>query len=155
MAKDDDDFVKEIEALANESPPPKDKKEPKKDTRKATVTRLPSRKPLQPRIETLYVSLGMMIVPIDQTCGMATAQNAPSIAAAWSNLADQNPRVKQALERILSGGAWGEVFMAHMPLLMVVLTHHKMLPPQMQNITVEQKEESNGNAGDGSAAATS
>lgn len=134
MSSDDDDFAKQIEKITAD-PKDKEKKEPPKDReRKATVSRLPNRKPLQPRLEKMFAGMGLMLAPIDSVCGMQIVQSSGPLSEAFENLANQNPRVRKVLERLLSGGAWGEVFVASMPIIVTVLSHHKILPPAVTDM---------------------
>lgn len=102
---------------------------PKRDRSKATTTTRASS--LEKRLTEMYVSIGTMVVVADLTCGTAIITSAPDTAAALDALAKENPKVKRALEKMLAGGAWGGVLMAHAPIITTVLAHHNMLPAQV------------------------
>lgn len=44
-----------------------------------------------------------------------------TVGEAWEELARTNPRIRRFLMKIIAGGAWGQLFMAHAPVLMAVL----------------------------------
>jgi hypothetical protein len=45
----------------------------------------------------------------------------PTTGEAWENLARTNPRIRAALLRLIAGGTWGELLMAHAPLGMAII----------------------------------
>ena len=63
--------------------------------------------------------------------GQVIAMNSPNMAKAWANLADQNERVRRYLEYLLSGGAWGEVFVATTPVIFAIAMNHGMVPSSL------------------------
>jgi hypothetical protein len=44
-----------------------------------------------------------------------------SVGAAWDELCKTNPRVRKFVMKCLAGGAWGQLVMAHAPILMAVI----------------------------------
>lgn len=103
----------------------------KKERKPATTTRTTS---LEKRLTEMYVSIGTMVIVADPTCGLAVVQAAPEIGAALDNLAKENKSVRKALEKMLQGGAWGGVIMAHFPIITTVLAHHGLLPEQVASV---------------------
>lgn len=105
------------------------------------------RKPIPPKprngqlvkpFTDLYVSIGTMMLPFDQVCGMAVIQSAPKCAEALEQLARENPAVRRALMAIVETSVWGAVIAAHAPILLAVAMHHVPAvrdnmpqPPQM------------------------
>jgi hypothetical protein len=77
---------------------------------------------------------GMMAMGIgmrDPQCGMAIMQQAEACAIAWDELAYKNDSVRRVLHGLMQTGMWGEIFVAHMPILMTAAFHHV---PAMQNM---------------------
>jgi len=109
-----------------DAPPPPDAP-PKREKRERAIP-APRTTSLEKRLTELYVSLGSLVVVADPTCGQAVIAAAPETAAALEALAKENPKVRKALEKMLAGGAWGGVLMAHFPIVVTVLAHHNMLP---------------------------
>ncbi len=44
-----------------------------------------------------------------------------TVGEAWEELARANPRIRAFLMRVIAGGAWGQLFMAHAPVLLAVM----------------------------------
>lgn len=44
-----------------------------------------------------------------------------TVGEAWDELACTNPRIRRFLLKMIAGGAWGQLFMAHAPILLVVM----------------------------------
>ena len=72
----------------------------------------------------LYTSIGTMLVPFDQPCGMAIVNSANDCAKALENLARENPAVRRALLRLVETSVWGQVIAAHAPIFVTVAMHH-------------------------------
>jgi len=72
----------------------------------------------------LYTSVGTMLIPFDQPCGMAIVNCAEDCARALENLARENPAVRRALLRLVETSVWGQVIAAHAPIFVTVAMHH-------------------------------
>jgi hypothetical protein len=79
-------------------------------------------------INQLYRRTGRLVRVFDQDIGQAlidiTRAEDPedvTVGDAWEQLAQSNPRVKAFLLRMLAGGAWSGVFMAHAPVMGAIL----------------------------------
>lgn len=79
-------------------------------------------------INQLYRKAGKMIRVGDPDIGQAlidiTRKEDPedvTVGEAWENLARGNPRIRAFLMKMMAGGAWSAVFMAHAPVLMAVM----------------------------------
>ena len=72
----------------------------------------------------LYTSLGIMIAPLDPVCSVAIIENAEPCARSLENLARENEAVRRAILALTQTTAWGGVIIAHLPLLLMVMTHH-------------------------------
>lgn len=126
---------KDAAASAAADAPPSAK--PRATKERTPTTRATS---LEKRLTELYVSLGTLVIVADPVCGTAVIQQAPETAAALDTLAKENPKVKRALEKMLAGGAWGSVVMAHFPIITTILAHHNMLPAQVaESLGIEPK----------------
>jgi hypothetical protein len=44
-----------------------------------------------------------------------------SVGAAWEEVARTNPRIRRALLKMIAGGAWGQLFMAHGPIGLAIV----------------------------------
>lgn len=88
--------------------------------------------PIGERVSQLYTMAGMAVAMIPagpsavdpdttvtQAIGLAVATSADACGAAWQKLAEDNPRVRAALERMLTVSSFGELIAAHVPILIV------------------------------------
>lgn len=102
----------------------------------ASGKRPPKRTPpnsakLRGQLTELYVSIGTLVVtPVDRLAGALMVAQAEDLAQTWVDLADANPAVKKALQRLVEAGGWGGVVIAHGMLLMPVLANRGMFPDQ-------------------------
>jgi hypothetical protein len=78
-----------------------------------------------------YGMVAMGIGMRDPKCGMAIMQQAEACAKAWDELAYKNDAVRRVLYGMMQTGMWGEIFVAHMPIIMTAAMHHV---PAMQNL---------------------
>lgn len=53
-------------------------------------------------------------------CTRAEDEDDLTVGEAWENLAKTNPRIRAFLMRMMQGGAWTQVFMAHLPIFMAI-----------------------------------
>lgn len=86
---------------------------------------------LQKELSALYTMIGTGIFPLDQQVGGIIIQQSESCASALSDLAAQNPRVRRALENLLTAGAYTAVISAHLPIAVMIAT--KYIPPVRDN----------------------
>lgn len=105
---------------------------------KATKT-APRKAALESRLAGAIVGLGTMLsagaavtgsdaLALD---GIVVIQHSANLAAAINKVADQDPRVKAALEQMLTAGVWSGVAMAVIPVTIAVLGNHGLVPPQL------------------------
>lgn len=69
----------------------------------------------------LYRRAGKIIKAMDRDIGIAVIESAEDCGEAWDDLARTNPRVRAFLMKLISGGAWGAVLMAHLPILLAII----------------------------------
>ncbi len=125
---------RKAEAAANRARRAQAKAAGKKDTKpRATAAR---KSPLDSRINASLIGLGSAVTiggsiigsePLTAD-GQVIVQNAPNIADALSTLAKNDPRVAEALERLLSAGAYGGLITALMPVAIGIMANHGMIP---------------------------
>lgn len=95
----------------------------------------PRKASLETRLTGSLVSLGTMVTaagamtsPALQLDGVAVIQHAPDIAAALDKVAQNDPRVKEALERMLTAGTWSGLIAAMLPLVLTIAANHGAIP---------------------------
>lgn len=82
-------------------------------------------------VNRLYRKAGKIVRAMDADIGEAIIQSArntaddgeldDSVGAAWEELARTNPRIRRFVMKCISGGAWGQLIMAHAPIAMAIM----------------------------------
>lgn len=72
-------------------------------------------------ITALYGQAGGLVQYVAYPIGSAMVQQAGPCGEAWDKVAKQNPTVRRWLHSMTQTGAWGELFAAHLPILMTAL----------------------------------
>jgi hypothetical protein len=62
---------------------------------------------------------------------MVVVNGVPALAAALAKLAEENPSVRENLERMLTAGAWSGVIAAVLPIVLGICANHGMIPAQL------------------------
>lgn len=120
-------------ALAGDRPPDTSRRRrPRRDRPGADAKAKPVQQFREGQIERginqLYRKAGRMVRVADADVGQAlidiTRKDDPedtTVGEAWEQLARTNPRVRAFLLRLMAGGAWSGLLMAHAPVFMAVL----------------------------------
>lgn len=91
--------------------------------------------PIAKAVNRLYLRAGKLLRVWDEEIGAAVIsmtrkeldeQGQPdpedvTVGEAWEEVARLNPRIRALLMKLISGGAWSQLFMVHAPLLLAVL----------------------------------
>lgn len=109
----------------------------KRDTKPST--KAPRQSSLETRLAGSLTQLGLMVAatgagtgkPALQADGMAVITHAPGIATALDQVAKDDPRVRAALERVLTVSTWGALVGAMLPLVVAIAGNHGVIPPEM------------------------
>ena len=79
-------------------------------------------------INQLYRKAGKLIRVMDADVGQALIDitrkedaEDQTVGECWEQLARTNPRIRAFLLRMIAGGAWGQLFMCHAPVLMAIV----------------------------------
>jgi hypothetical protein len=109
-------------------------KRPSTKDKKPTGT-TPRKAALETRLTDNFVALGAvlaatggMMSPALAADGLLITQHAASVSAALTKVADQQPAVKAALERMLTAGVYSGLVTAVLPLTIGIAGNHGMLP---------------------------
>jgi hypothetical protein len=118
-------------------PPPDRAPSPGKPSRLARRSKpdapAPAYKPgvITKGVNRLYRKAGKIVRAMDSDIGEAIIQAArntadpdeldDSVGAAWEELARTNPRIRKFVMRIIAGGAWGQLVMAHAPIALAIM----------------------------------
>ena len=79
-------------------------------------------------INQLYRKAGKLIRVMDADVGQALIDitrkedaEDQTVGECWEQLARTNPRIRAVLLKMIAGGAWGQLFMCHAPVLMAIV----------------------------------
>lgn len=105
---------------------------------KATKT-APRKAALESRLAAAIVGMGTMLATASALTGsgalmqdgVTVIEHSADLAAAINKVADQDPRVKAALEKMLTAGVWSGVAMAVVPVALAIAGNHGLVPPQL------------------------
>ena len=78
-------------------------------------------------VNRLYRRAGKIVRAMDGDVGTAIIEctrkeddDDVTVGEAWENLCKTNPRIRAVILRIIEGGAWGELLMAHAPIALAI-----------------------------------
>lgn len=84
--------------------------------------------PIAKGMNKLYLRAGKILRAFDPELGMAVilttrkeAEDDVTVGEAWEELARTNPRIRAVLLKLITGGAWSQLVMAHAPILLALL----------------------------------
>lgn len=124
--------------LERQDPPPADRapdeKRARLSTRKAKADKPDAPVPqyragvIAKGMNKLYARVGKIVRVGDREIGQAIidatrkeSDDDVTVGEAWEELAKTNPRIRKFLLKLIAGGAWGQLVMAHMPILLAVV----------------------------------
>lgn len=110
-----------------------------KDSAPRAAKTTPRKASLETRLSGAIVGMGTMLTAgaaitgssaLGQD-GVVIIQHSADMAAAINKVADQDPRVKAALEKMLTAGVWSGVAMTMIPVVIAICGNHGVIPPQV------------------------
>ena len=87
----------------------------------------------------MYVTVGTLVIPFNKPVGTAFIQNAEPCAKALDNAAKADKQIRRVLMLLVQGSVWGEVIIAHMPIMMALAV--TMVPSVRATMNGVQSEE--------------
>lgn len=72
-------------------------------------------------VTALYDQAGRMVSMLIPNIGFAIQSSAVDCGAAWDEVAKQSPAVRAWLQKMSMTGAYGQLFVAHMPILLATM----------------------------------
>jgi hypothetical protein len=81
-------------------------------------------------VNRLYRKAGKIVKAMDRDIGIAIIESTKntdeeggddSVGAAWEEVCRTNPRIRKFMLRLIAGGAWGQLLMAHAPILLAII----------------------------------
>lgn len=84
--------------------------------------------PIAKGMNKLYFKAGKLIRAFDPEVGNAIisvtkkeSEDDVTVGEAWEEIAKVNPRIRAFLLKMISGGAWSQLFMAHLPIFLALV----------------------------------
>jgi hypothetical protein len=71
-------------------------------------------------LRDMYVTVGTLVIPFNKPVGTSFIQNAENCARALDNAAKADKQIRRVLMLLVQGSVWGEVIIAHMPIMMAL-----------------------------------
>lgn len=75
-------------------------------------------------LRQMYENIGGIVMLADPICGEAIINGAENCARSLDEMARANPKVRAVLMRLVQTNVMGQVIIAHLPIILAVLTHH-------------------------------
>jgi len=111
--------------------------------------RQPRKKSLVKPLEELFTTVGTVVYAVNQADGSAIINGANGLAVSLNTVAKDNAALYKNLERMVTGSAWGSVFIASGAILIPIMANHNLLPfnlPGMEPVgSPEDNTEPSGN----------
>lgn len=89
--------------------------------------------PIAKSVNKLYLRAGKLVRAMDYDIGTAIiastkaeTEDDVTVGEAWEEVAKNNPRIRRVLLKLISGGAWSQLVMAHAPILLAVLLKERI-----------------------------
>lgn len=79
----------------------------------------------------MYGAMGVML--FNEPAAKLMATSATKYADCWLDVADENDKVRRFILGLMEGGVWGKLFLAHMPLL-ALMVPKSALPPKLRDV---------------------
>lgn len=123
------DEIKAAKTQREDDAPPLKPKRTRKPKEKAPVRDVPFKAGVIAKgMNRMYLRAGKILRVWDDEIGNAVIEctrketaDDVTVGEAWEELAKTNPRVRAFLMKMLVGGAYGQLFMAHMPIFLAII----------------------------------
>lgn len=100
------------------------KKSPKPPRETVEAPAMPRKGLLAKKFTDLYVALGSFMLPFDPAVANAVINAAPKCGESLEELARTNPAVRKALMGMVETSVWGQVILAHAPIMIAIAVVH-------------------------------
>ncbi len=84
--------------------------------------------PIASGMNRIYTRIGKVVKAMDRDIGLAIisitkkeSADDVTVGEAWEELARTNPRIRLFLLRLIEGGAWSQLFLAHLPIAIAIV----------------------------------
>jgi hypothetical protein len=105
-------------------------KDHKKGSSGGSTPRQPrgSLKNVQENLTDAYVMIGIAVAFYDPFAGLVIGEKADHLAASWVKLAETNPKIRKALERMTEASGWASVVGAHVAIAVPIMRNRGIIP---------------------------
>lgn len=90
--------------------------------------------PLADALTSQFAMIGLAVYPINAFDGQCILQGAPQLSSSLIGVAETNPKVRDALQKFVTAGAWAGVAAAAAAIAIPILQNHNVIPPLPFNI---------------------
>lgn len=90
---------------------------------------------LRGQLDEQLVTIGTVLAAVNEFDGMTIVHGAPKVSDALVRAAEQNPRVKAALESFLATSTWGAVLGALGVVVLPILANHGLAPANLKGLS--------------------
>lgn len=101
------------------------------------------KKNLTKPLTEFFTTIGTTVAVFNQADGIAIVKGAERLAEALNGVAKDNAVMYRNLERMLTGSAWGGVFVATGAIALPILANHNLLPFQIPGVEIPETEPAN------------
>lgn len=84
--------------------------------------------PLTDALTQQFVMVGMMVYPFENFDGQTIITGSPQLATSLVGVAEQSPAVRDALQKLVTTGAWAQVAAAVAAIAIPICMHHGIMP---------------------------
>jgi len=99
------------------------------------------KKSLVKPLEELFTTVGTVVYAVNQVDGTAIINGANGLAVSLNTVARDNPALYKNLERMVTGSAWGSVFIAAGAIVIPIMANHNLLPFNLPGLIPETEPE--------------
>lgn len=88
---------------------------------------------LEANLKSNFSTIGTMVFMVNQFDGQVILERSEDLAKSLVAVAEQNPKVRQALENMMTASAWSQVVMVGASIAIPIAANHGLLPSAVMN----------------------
>lgn len=88
-------------------------------------------------LDELFTTIGTVVYAVNPVDGQAILNGSNNLATALNTVAKDNAQLYKSLERLVTGSAWGAVFIAAGAIAIPIAANHNLLPFNIPGLTPE------------------
>lgn len=87
---------------------------------------------IEKAIADQFTMIGVAVTAFNEYDGTVILQGTPRLAKSIGSLCEKNPKVRKNIERMLTGGSYGEVLLAGAFIAVPIMANHGLMPESVQ-----------------------